>query len=223
MTRITLALPLVFSLSSAAAGHVQANAALTAVPNEAPAPAALAAPVAQRLSTEGVRVTANKATLDFWWVSALPLKAGAGAPSWGQVEEGALVGVVSLSSEYRDIRGRIIKPGVYTLRYGIQPQNGDHLGVSPYREFLLLSPAADDSDPAPRGHDGTIELSKLSIGGSHPGVWSLDPPVAQGTALQPFKTEQEHDALIMEVPVGREGKPAGSLKFGLVLIGKIEA
>jgi hypothetical protein len=151
------------------------------------------------------------------------MKAGANAASWADVEEGSLVGAVKIPADFRDIRGRVIKAGVYTLRYGIQPQNGDHLGVSPFREFLLLSPAAADQDPAPRGHDGTVEISKQSIGGSHPGVWSIDPPVASGAALALHKTELGHDAVIMEVPVVRDGKPSGSLKFGLVLVGKIEA
>jgi hypothetical protein len=171
-----------------------------------------------------VRVVAAKGpvTLDFWWVESLPVK-GAGAPSWEGVEEGALVGAVSVSAQFRDIRGRAIKPGVYTLRYGIQPQNGDHLGVSPFREFLLISPAAIDTDPAPHGHEGTVELSKQAIGGSHPGVWSIDPPVAKENPLQLHKTELDHQAVIMEVPIARDGKPAGTLRFGLVLIGLIEA
>jgi hypothetical protein len=199
--------------------------ALAAAPSKTPVPADVG-PLAERLAADTVSVTVKGGAtkLDFWWVKGLPIKAGtAAAPSWADVEEGALVGVVNLSSDYRDIRGRVIKPGAYTLRYGIQPANGDHLGVSPYREFLLLSPAAVDHDPAALGHDGTIELSKQSIGGSHPGVWSLDPPVAQGSALQVYKTELGHDGVIMEVPVVRDGTPAGTLKFGLVLIGKIEA
>jgi hypothetical protein len=118
----------------------------------------------------------------------------------------------------------VIKPGVYTLRYGLQPANGDHLGVSPFRDFLLLSPAAFDKDPAAPGHDGTIELSKQAIGGSHPGVWSLDPPAASAQApLSVHKTELDHDGVVMEVAIVREGQPAGALKFGLVLVGKIEA
>ena len=197
---------------------------LAATAQKAQPPDAVASAISQKLSADGVRVSVNPATtLEFWWVSGLPLKAGATAASWADVEEGSLVGAVKIPGDFRDIRGRVIKAGVYTLRYGIQPQNGDHLGVSPYREFLLLSPAAADQDPAPRGHDGTIEISKQSIGGSHPGVWSVDPPVASGAALSLHKTELGHDAVIMEVPVVRDGKPSGSLKFGLVLIGKIEA
>jgi hypothetical protein len=196
----------------------------TAAPHAEAPPAALAKPVAARLSTGGVRVVVPKGpvTLDFWWVADLALNEGA-AVSWADIEEGALVGAVDVSAAYRDVRGRVIKPGVYTLRYGIQPQNGDHLGVSPFREFLLVSPAAVDTDPAAHGHDGTIELSRQAIGGSHPGVLSIDPPVVTGAPLQLHKTELGHDAVIMEVPVTRSGKPAGTLKFGVVVVGRIEA
>jgi hypothetical protein len=203
----------------------QGGAPLAATPNTAPPPSGVAAPIAAKLAKSGVRVAVAKgsATLDFWWVESLPLKQGPGAPSWDDVEEGTVVGVVTLSTEFRDIRGKMLKPGTYTLRYGLQPENGDHLGVSPNRNFLLLSPAAGDSNPAPAGHDGSIELSKTSIGGSHPGVWSIDPPVAKDAPLQLLKTSLKHDAVVMEVPVSRDGKPAGALRFGLVLIGVIEA
>jgi hypothetical protein len=204
----------------------QGSAPISAAPNGSPPPSGVAAPIASKLAKSGVRVSVSKgpATLDFWWVESLPLKSGSSALSWDDVEEGTLVGVVSLSAEFRDIRGKMLKPGLYTLRYGLQPENGDHLGVSPFRHFLLLSPAAADTNPAPTGHDGTIEISKTSIGGSHPGVWSIDPPVVkEAAALQVHKTNLKHDAVIMEVPVARDGKPAGALRFGVVLIGVIEA
>lgn len=188
-------------------------------------PSDLAAPVAALLTPgEGVRVTIDKSTLDFWWVKGLPAAGGSDAVTWAEVEEGALVGAVRVSADFRDVRGRVIKPGTYTLRYGIQPQDGDHLGASPNREFLLLSPAALDTDAAPRGHEGSIELSKQTIGGSHPAIWSIDPPAAAAThtVLSPHKTDLGHDAVIVEVPVARDGKTAGGLKFGLVLIGRIE-
>ena len=181
-------------------------------------PSDLAAPIASLLTPgDGVRVTIDKTTLDFWWVKTLPVKGA--EPAWTNVEEGTLVGAVRVSFDFRDIRGRVIKPGTYTLRYGIQPQNGDHLGISPFREFVLLSPAALDTDAAPRGHDGTVEISKRTIGGSHPAVWSIDPPVANASqaALSAHKTELGHDAVIVEVPIAN-----GTLKFGVVLIGRIE-
>lgn len=214
------ALSLTATLSAA-----QDAAPLTATRHDLPPPAAVAKPIADLLAPGGVRVQVGKASepLNFWWVIALPLRAGSGEPSWAAVEEGTLVGVVNLPAQFRDIRGRVIQPGVYTLRYGIQPSNGDHLGVSPYRDFLLLSPADADTDAAPRGHEGTVEVSRLAIGGSHPAVLSIDPPAATAPALQLHKTDLDHDAVIVEVPLARDGKPAGTLRFGLVLVGRIEA
>jgi hypothetical protein len=201
------------------------GASLTAAPLPSPPPGTLAPEIAGKLAKTGFHVVAGKANLDFWFVDALPLKAGAGtsASPWAHVEEGTLVGAMSVTSEFRDIRDRVVKPGVYTLRYGIQPDNGDHLGVSPFRDFLLISPAALDKDPAPHGHDGTIELSKESIGGSHPGVLSIDPQLAKESPLETHKTQLNHQAIVMEVPVMKDGKPAGTIRFGIVLIGKIEA
>lgn len=180
-------------------------------------PAGLAASVAAKLADGGVRAAVGANTLTFWWAREVPMKAT--APAWSDLPEGQLVGAVKIEKDFRDTRGRVIKAGAYTLRYGIQPANGDHLGVSPFREFLLLSPVAHDTDPAPQKHDSLVDLSKQTIGGSHPAVWSLDPPVATDAALTVrANTELELKALIMEVPVA-----GGTLRFGLVLIGKIEA
>ena len=63
-------------------------------------------------------------------------------PGWSNVENGTLVGAVRVTGPFKEIRGKVVAPGVYTLRYGQQPQNGDHLGISTFRDFLLLSPAS---------------------------------------------------------------------------------
>lgn len=200
------------------------SSSLSATAHTDPLPSELKPSVSAQLKPGGVRASVDGNTLDFWWCSGVALT-GAGPAAWSVVSEGALIGAVKIARDFRDIRGRVVKPGVYTLRYGLQPENGDHLGVSPHREFLLISPAADDSDPAAQGHDGTVELAKGSIGGSHPGIWSIDPPAAPAAEalLSIHKTDSGHLSVIVEVPVTREAKPAGTLRFGIVLIGKIEA
>lgn len=185
---------------------------LSAARHADPVPSELAAAVAGTMSSGGVRATVGANTVTFWFVKDL------GASAWSGVKEGTLVGAARLEKDFRDIRGRVIKAGTFTVRYGIQPANGDHLGVSPYREFLLLSPAALDTDAGPRGHDGTVELSKEAIGGSHPAVLSIDPPVATAAPLSVATTELGHKAVVLEIP-----SAGGALRFGLVLIGKIEA
>lgn len=218
--------PLSFFLLSFLLGSssVLLSDSLSATAHTEPLPSELKPAVAAQLKPGGVRASVDGNAIDFWWSSGVALT-GAGPVAWSTVPEGALIGAVKVARDFRDIRGRVIKPGVYTLRYGLQPENGDHLGVSPHRQFLLISPAADDGDAVPTGHEGTVELAKGSIGGSHPGVWSIDPPAATAaeTLLSVQKTDLGHQAVIVEVPVTRDAKPAGTLRFGIVLVGRIEA
>src|SRR5207249_2710585 len=163
------------------------------------APAELADAIKTQLATGGQHVAIGGKTLEFWWVKALPLRAGSTEIGWSAVEEGALVGAVKLSMPYTEMRGRTIKAGVYTLRYGVQPSDGNHLGASPNPEFLLLSPAAADASSAVLGHEGVIKISKLTIGLSHPAVWSLDPPIASEAPLTVKKNDAGMSAVIFQV------------------------
>jgi hypothetical protein len=188
-----------------AAFLVQA-ADLSGVAHTDPVPTELAAPVAAKLAAAGVRATANGATITFWWVKDLP------GAALKDVPEGTLIGAVKLHADGRDIRGRPLKAGVYTLRYGIQPVTDDHFGVSPFRNFLLLAPAGADTDPASRAHDAMVELSAQTLGGKHPAVLSIDPSDAKDPPLSVYTTELGHKSLIVEI---------GKLKIGIVLIGRI--
>ena len=57
--------------------------------------------------------------------------------------DGELIGVLQFASEGHDYRDQSIAKGVYTMRYGLQPVNGDHLGVSTFRDYSLLLPAGE--------------------------------------------------------------------------------
>jgi hypothetical protein len=181
-------------------------AGLTGVTHSEPVPTEIAAAVASKVAPGGVRATASGATVTLWWVADLP------GASLADVPDGTLIGAVKLDADTRDIRGRLMKAGVYTLRYAIQPKTDDHFGVSPFRNFLLLSPAAVDKDPATTDIKGAIELSKQTLGGDHPAVLSIDPPAGKDAPLSVYTTDLGHKSLIVEV---------GKLKFGIVLIGRI--
>lgn len=177
-------------------------------------PSALAPAIASTLQASGVKAIVGAATLDFWWT----LSASGDGSGWSNVESGALVGAMRVTGPFKEVRGKVVAPGVYTLRYGLQPQNGDHLGISPFREFLVLSPAAADTDPKVLGFDGVVALSKQVIGTSHPAALSLDPPEdAPGAVFSTYKNDSGHDGIVFEVPRA----PAGTLKFGLIVSGVI--
>lgn len=194
----------------------------TASAHTDPPPADLAQPIAALLAQGGTRVTIAQKTLDFWWVKSLPLRSASSEVAWNAVDEGTLIGAVRVSANHTDIRGKTLKAGVYTLRFALQPQNGDHLGASPYREFLLLGPAAGDTNPAALGHDGAVDLAKLAIGTSHPAAWSIDPPAATAAPLTIQKNDTGLTTVVVSVPASRDGKDAGVLKFGVVILGTIQ-
>jgi len=199
---------LLFATVPAVANDVSVATHTNAVPAE------IAAPVQALLARGGATAKVGANTIDFWWVKSLDAK----SPDWSSVAEGTLVGAMKVSAPYRDIRGRTLKAGTYLLRYALQPQNGDHLGVSPHREFLLATPAAEDTTPAALGHDPAVDLAKKSINISHPAVLSLDPPVSTGAPLAVTQTDAGHTSIVFEVPTAQ-----GALKFGLILVGLIEA
>jgi len=81
-----------------------------------------------------------------------------------------------------------------------------------------LSPASVDKDPKVLGFDGVVALSKQVIGTSHPASLSIDPPEdAPGAVLSAYKNDSGHDGIVFEVP----RKPAGTIKFGLIVSGVI--
>ena len=56
------------------------------------------------------------------------------------------------------------------MRYGHQPVNGDHLGVSPFGDYVLLLPAAKDNSLAVLPRKQLETHSAESTGSSHPAV-----------------------------------------------------
>lgn len=213
---------LAFLLGVFASPLVLAQTPAVSAHGDAP-PDALAGPVRAVMATGGQTVSVAGKTLEFWWVKSLSLEAATADISWASVQEGTIVGAVRLSSSYTDVRGKPVAPGVYTLRYALQPENGDHLGVSPYREFLLLVPAQSDTGPSPLSHDDTVNLSKQANGTSHPAVWSLDPPVASSDPGSVYTNDAGQQGVVFSVAVSRAGKDAGTLRFGLILAGTIQS
>jgi hypothetical protein len=196
------------------AGMPAAANGVTVTKHTSPPPDQIAAVVKAALAPGGVTAKVGDTTIDFWWVKALAAK----GKDWTTVAEGTLVGAMKLSAAWKDIRGRTIKPGTYLLRYAMQPQNGDHLGVSPHREFLLATPAADDTTPDALGHDAAVELAAKTVSITHPAVLSLDPPTASEAPLTVIQTDAGHTAVVFEVPTA-----GAALRFGLILVGRIEA
>jgi len=143
------------------------------------APAAFSAAVKAELSPTGYRVVDGKGKpyADVWLRKAVPASAkpsGAnGTIQFPVLTEGVLLGVLRYGVEGQDYRDQTIAPGIYTLRYGLQPQNGAHLGSSPFRDFALLLPASKDTKIETIAKKSLDETSAESAGTTHPAVLML--------------------------------------------------
>lgn len=169
----------------------------------------------QSVEDKGYRVTLDDGwTAEFWF--AKPLKtAKKDAPGalYPELTDGEFVGVVKFSQGFSDYRGQSVAAGVYTLRYQLLPQDGNHMGVSPDPDFLLLSPAGVDSRPAQNYmFNKLVVLSSKSTSTNHPAVMALE---AAGEA--PSISKSDHGTIIFSVAVPTDGTAAE--KLGLVLKG----
>ena len=210
-----LFLGLLLSVSSCASAQSYKAEAL----NEAP-PKELAAPIQAALSQTGIRVTGPSGPVcDLWLGKAVPGKANAPQAlgvTFPQLAQGTLVGAIRLPNSVKDYRKQLIKAGVYTLRYALLPDNGNHLGVAPQRDFVLASPAAADLEPAALTFDQTVALSRKATGSNHPSVWSLAPPEDHPKSLPSVFHLDDGDLWLVEFSVPLAGSPVPA---ALVVVG----
>lgn len=143
----------------------------------------------------------------------------AGNVLYGKIAQGSLVGVVQFPEDARDYRGQHVKAGYYTLRYELVPEDGNHMGVSQYRDFLLLVPATKDpGGTATLSFNDVIALSRGSTDTGHPGILMMD-PVSDSVKQSPtlFQDDSQDWALQEIVPVG-----FASVQFAVVLVGQYQ-
>lgn len=198
----------------------------------APSSSDLPQAIQETLQSQGTRLLDDrgKAVCEVWFRKTVPTKQNAGGPAevlYGGLDTGTLVGVLRFPGQRADFRGQQIKAGFYTLRYALIPQDGNHMGVSPNRDFLLLSPAGLDADPSKgMGLEDLVKLSRQSSGTHHPGVLSMRP--VDETVGQKFPALIRNDEahwLLQEKLHGRSAGGGEDLDFpiALILVGKAEA
>ena len=188
----------------------------------APPAADLPKPVQDALESQGARVLNGQGgtLLEVWLSKTVPTKASAGSSSdflYGSLSEGEFLGVLHFPAQGADFRGQAIKPGFYTLRYGLIPQDGNHMGVNPTRDVLVLSPVAVDKDLGTAlKFDDLVKLGRQASGTPHPG-FLLGAPVNGDSFPAVVKDDQGHWNLQVKV----HGS-SGDLPFAFTVVGKWE-
>jgi hypothetical protein len=155
-------------------------------PVQLQAAAQLPKTLADGLDSQGLRIFTYENGVkmnvcEIFWAKAVAeqdVPAGSSKLVYGSLKPGAFVGVIHFlpeaDQEYRkDFRDQKLKPGYYTMRYGVMEAGiGEH-GPEP-GDFVVLSPAALDRDATrvlPRNE--LIRLSRMASHTKEPAVMSL--------------------------------------------------
>lgn len=192
-------------------------------------PAGLSPAVTEAISPTGFRISGKDGVVcDLWLAKKIPLKAGFTPNIRIQYpfQNGQLVGAIRFpeASEPHDFRGQSIKPGLYTLRYGLQPDDGNHLGTSEIRDFLCACPPDTDKDPKRiEKIKDVFKLSAKVAGTTHPTIFLLLAPPEKAVEAAGVSVDKDKEYVILSVNAdGDAGGTASVVPLNVVVVGEAE-
>lgn len=182
-------------------------------PSDSPVPNA----VWDVLDTKGYQLTLEDGSTacDIWLRKSLPSSGPKEVEGvlFPEIAPSTLVGLISFAKPATDFRGQPIKAGFYNLRYALLPNDGNHLGVAPSRDFVLLVPTSADPDPGAQfKFEELVNLSKKATGTNHPGPLGL----VQADSTIPGLSHDDQDHWIFSVKISTSGEP---IPIGLIVKG----
>ena len=189
-------------------------------------PAELAEPVRKLLDREAVAVSDGSAVLSVWFREVIPAKATAeqvkNGLTYREIPDGTLIGAVRFDRQFVDFRKQEVAAGVYTLRFAVQPETGDHMGTAPHQEFVLLVPAAKDATADPLEPKALFKASAAVTGGDHPGVLLLFPQTGKDAGPKVVDKADGVKVLTVRRAVDADGEKT-TLGFALTVAGHSKA
>lgn len=188
-------------------------------------PEGIAAPILEKLSPTCYRVSGENGVIcELWLAKEVAVKADFKATlnikypfSFGQ-----LMGAIRLPTEgaATDFKGQELPTGTFTLRYGLQPQDGNHLGTSDVSDFLLACVAEEDKTPETVADKKALfEMSATAAGTTHPAIFLLVPPQGKPAEKSTLEHNEEKELWILDTSV-TDGKQRQPLR--LVVSGQAE-
>jgi len=198
---------------------------------EGPAPKEVSPAIKALLGGSAFKVSqAGKPFLEVWTASAIPanLADPDGTVLYPGMPIGAVWGVAKIVGDMKDIRGQVLRPGVYTLRYALQPSDGDHLGASDFRDYLVLLPAETDVKAEFLMQKHVEKASTKVSRTAHPATLMIRTKAGKGGKLPELTKIRpaEDDLWVVDLEFtfrkGADDKPA-KRTVGIVVVGLAKA
>lgn len=208
------------------AGSANAGEGYGATFVEKAPPSEISAEIRAELGGKAVQITGPEGLrYEFWFAKSIALSAATeGGKALEKIPPITLLGAAQVSDvENLDFREDEVLPGVYTMRYGLQPEDGNHLGTSEHPFFAILIPAERDQKLAGiEDHDDMVDRSMEDTAGVHPYILAMQPLPADAPDTVPAVSEGEYDWMYVVLELA--GKVEGSgedvpFKFALVFEG----
>ncbi|QDU93241.1 hypothetical protein [Lignipirellula cremea] len=191
---------------------------------ESPAPAEDLAPeIAKALAPTGIAVMRSETSTlcEIWLRKDIPAKADFEATNalLYPFEPGELIGVIRYRRRGADFRDRDIDRGMYTMRFQLQPIDGNHVGTSVTRDFMLLVNADGDKSLQPLPYEKLVELSATAAQATHPAIIALQSPNAEVKAPAVFEKGDDEWKVLQVGLETKTGEKKGVSVFAFVVEG----
>jgi hypothetical protein len=182
--------------------------------------------VRKELKTSSVQFTDDKGKVlaEVWLRKEVPSAATEAQVqnglTWQEVPQSTLIGAIKIDDGVTDYRKQKIRAGVFTLRLGYQPMDGDHMGTAPNNEFVILVPAKNDAGEASFEVEKLHKLSTRASNTGHPAVLLLFPVAKKDLGKPPSlsKRDGDHWVVTLTQDVTAKGKKT-TIGIALTLVG----
>jgi hypothetical protein len=177
-----------------------------------------------KLQTKAVQLLdGEKPVYEFWFGAEVPLqsKPASTGKALDAIKQAALLGAVAISHDQRDYRDDELHAGIYTMRFALQPQDGNHLGTSEFNYFAVLTPAKIDNKlDGISDYKALVKASSKETSTDHPVILSLRPASSDpGDIPQLTTPAPDHKSVRIKVPA-KAGDEKISIAFEVVYEGK---
>jgi hypothetical protein len=180
--------------------------------------------IREKLQNKAVQLLdGGKPVYEFWFSAEVPLqsKPASVGKALDALKQTTLLGAVAVSRDQRDYRDDELHAGVYTMRFALQPQDGNHLGTSEFNYFAVLTPAKiDNKRDGISDYKTLVKASSKETSTDHPVILSLRPPSSdQGDVPQINTPAPDHKSVRVKVPA-KAGEEKTEITFEVVYEGK---